>query len=95
MALQVSAKQQEFAEHCGNGWDPDGHELFEGLQGGQLVRRRTDGADTADQVGHFVVAPPYDQRFKEARRLEQAHLDVMEAPFLEQELNPAMTFDAR
>ena len=34
MALQMPAEQQQFAERCGKRRNPDGHDVFEGLQGG-------------------------------------------------------------
>ncbi len=54
-----------------------GHSVFEGLQGGQLVGCRADRADPTDQIRHLIVATADNQRFKETRRLEQAHLDII------------------
>jgi hypothetical protein len=67
--------------------------LLNGVAGAHLIGHRTDAADTRDDIGHLVEVAPFQHLFEQARRLEDAQLQINDCSIANRQVERPFTFD--
>ena len=75
--------------------DRDAERILDRMHGAHLIGDRTDAANARDDVRCFSVAAPAQQRFEEARRLENVELRRGDAAVADLEIERPFALDSR
>jgi len=94
VAFDPFAAVEQPAQRMDFGSDLDAKRLLERVAGAHLVGDRADAADAGGDVGDFTDLPPAEEAFKEARRLVDVELDVLDVVAVHADVEPAFPFDA-
>src|SRR5581483_10347761 len=93
VALDPLAAVEEPAQQADGLRDLDAAEALEGVHRARLVGDGTDAADARGDVGSLAERAPPQHRLEEARRLEDAQLDVLDVAVAENDAHRAFALD--
>ena len=92
VAFDPLAAEIEPAQIAHGGIDGDAVEMLKGVDGAHLIRDRADAADARGEVGGLARVASAQERFKEARGLEDFEAEVEQIAVAHAEVEGALPF---